>query len=375
MFLLFTPSRSREGGCRIVPRRALRICQPRMWLHANASAVAHATTEILSRLVSAVAKRSSTREDRHGTAPYRRAANLRTGTARSRLLLAATLAFGVTLLTTTVVFAGDGPHGFWYGTDSNAPTATGGSVIYGEPYNSGTYGGYFGEVDTYTDQHRCSSGRAVNWTDVNDANANHQADASSQNPDTMGTALYYYMGGPGADPSYNGSTTEAYNWGKSQAVNAWSRWQHQGPALGTPLIFMDIEQQYHDGWNDVTRGNCQKTIYSYGIPTAVDRATVNGFWDYIYYSTPAYPGVYSDASMWNYTFGSNGNIPNTYEWTFEGDTSSSNGVYAWCYYGTCAQWFGGSGRPVAWQWSIDTTNGYRGDFDQIDMCTWNGSSC
>jgi hypothetical protein len=72
--------------------------------------------------------------------------------------------------------------------------------------------------------------------------------------------------------------------------------------------------------------------------------------------------------------GGNSLIPNTYEWTYTGDTSSlSHTPDGWCLKdtSTCAQFFGGQNQSsryaLMWQWSGGggTFNGY-GDFDQID---------
>jgi hypothetical protein len=86
--------------------------------------------------------------------------------------------------------------------------------------------------------------------------------------------------------------------------------------------------------------------------------------------------VYSSPGIWASIFGtgSAASIPNTYEWTYVGDTSSlAHHPSGWCLSGTrtCAQFFGGvtsaSKYAVMWQWSGGggTFNGV-GDFDQID---------
>lgn len=260
--------------------------------------------------------------------------------------------------------------GYWSATDSNAPSAgrPASSPIYVEPTDTSLYGGYVAEVDTYFDDLGCATYRAVNSTNVADANANWATNSA-----TMGTALYYYSGGPGADPSYNGTTSEAYAWGQRQGQWAVNRYSSQGPSYRTGLIFLDIDRTYGDGWNDVTKGNCSYTIYSYGIDPAVDRATFNGFWDYVYYNTGQFfPGVYSSQGLWNFTFGtgSNGSIPNTYEWTYENQTMSTAVPSSWCYGNTCAAFFGGTSKAIAWQWAIGSTDGNVGDFDQIYMCSW-----
>ena len=70
-------------------------------------------------------------------------------------------------------------------------------------------------------------------------------------------------------------------------------------------------------------------------------------------------GVYSSAGVWTSIFGtgSAASIPNTYEWTYEPETTNfSNAPTGWCLKsGGCAQFFGGqtnsSRFALMWQWS------------------------
>jgi hypothetical protein len=73
-------------------------------------------------------------------------------------------------------------------------------------------------------------------------------------------------------------------------------------------------------------------------------------------------GVYSSPSVWTSIFGTGTGslIPDTYEWTYEPETTSYSGAYPydWCLdhaAGPCVQFFGGqsSSSPYAlmWQWS------------------------
>ena len=73
-------------------------------------------------------------------------------------------------------------------------------------------------------------------------------------------------------------------------------------------------------------------------------------------------------------------IPNTYEWTYEPETTNYTGGYpsGWCLNhgsGPCAQFFGGqtssSSHALSWQWSggggaTNGIGGFNGDLDQID---------
>jgi len=233
------------------------------------------------------------------------------------------------------------------------------------------FGGYVAEDWTFTDQLGCTSGRAINSTDVFDANWNNQYLDGTAYP--TGTALYYFMGGPGADPSYNASNpsaSEAYNWGVNQGYDVWWIWDHYGPTVKDPVVFMDIENPgngTYEGWDEEVN-SCGYRTGTTPIPSSIDRQTFNGFWNEIYNNTGFWPGVYSSPSYWNYTFGtgSYGSIPNTYQWTSESDSGSPTpGPYGWCQSGYgCASWFGGvSGSyQAAWQFAVASS----GDWDQFD---------
>ncbi len=294
---------------------------------------------------------------------------------RLGLLLACASACALAnLLAAARAAAIDSPAGFYYGTDSTGPTARGYSVPYREPVQGGgALGFYVGEATTWTDYSGCTSGRAWNERDFMASRANHLA---GRGP---GSGMYYYMGGPGVDPSYNGTTVEGFTWGYKQAVYAWYQWQiayrQSGPgSLPLRILWMDVEpgavgSGYTNGWNEIaTRCGRIKSTY---INPAVDRATVDGFWVYIRKHTQAYPGVYSSPAFWDYSFGAYGYIPHTYEWSYESDSGQVNPAPSgWCQFTDfCGVFFGGqrASSPTAlmWQWSIAG-----GDYDQIDTYRW-----
>ncbi len=99
------------------------------------------------------------------------------------------------------------------------------------------------------------------------------------------------------------------------------------------------------------------------------RATFNGCWDYIYNNIGFLPGAYSAPAFWTQTFESDGSIPDTYEWTYEGQAAIEPGPSGWCEGSVCAQFFGGqdlsSSHALLWQWSNSATNG-SGDYDLIN---------
>jgi hypothetical protein len=285
------------------------------------------------------------------------------------LILSATAALGAFLFVLPVS-AGDSPAGFWYGSDSSAPDAQGSSPPYTEPVTGGTYGGYAGEITTWSDLYCGTSGRAMNEPNVSKSYTNNL------NYGVPGTSLYYYMAGPGLDPSYNGTNSEAYAWGQRQAndvINQEIAWTGGYNTLVMPVIWMDIESNsitgLSNGWNEWSK-NCDQTAYQYGIPSSVDRNTFNGYFDTMT-SHGLAGGVYSAPAFWNSVFGtgSYGQIPNTWEWTYEGSAAqASPGPSGWCTGSICATFFGGqssgSSHAILWQWTINPS---QGDFDQMDQ--------
>ena len=275
----------------------------------------------------------------------------------------------------------DSPAGFWYGTDSSN-IAISGSVPYREPVIGGTYGGYIGMVGSWANWQKCSGDKVV-WsaTDSKAANADY-ADGRRG----IGTGVYWFMGGPGVDPHYNGTASEALAWGAAQAAQTLSDMAHLGGLPTYPVIFMDIElpgvapgysPATDNGWNSIYTSTCSGKVKTLHIPAAIDRAEVNGYAAYVTAHSAYYKvGIYSSPSTWTSIFstGASSVLTNTYEWTYTNDTSSlTHHPVGWCLSGTstCAQFFGGqtssSKYALMWQWSGGggTRNGV-GDFDQID---------
>jgi hypothetical protein len=271
---------------------------------------------------------------------------------------------------------GDGPAGFWYGTDS-ATVSVPGHAPYSMPIIGGTYGGYIGMTGNWANLAGCH--KIVVWSATNSAQANTNYLTYHKG---IGTGVYWFMGGPGVDPRYNGTTSEAYSWGEQQAARTLYDIGHVHVTY--PVVFMDVEipgnapnytPASDNGWNNVYTSACSGVIKHSGIPAAVDRADFNGFAAYLTTHSSYKAGVYSAPSVWASIFGTGtaSQIPNTYEWTYLPETSSlSNAPQGWCLKsGGCAQFFGGqtssSKYAVMWQWSGGggIRNGV-GDFDQID---------
>jgi len=198
----------------------------------------------------------------------------------------------------------------------------------------------------------------------------------------IGTGVYWYMGGPGVDPHYNGTTSEASAWGAAQAAKTLRAMG--GLNVKYKIVWLDIElpgipPATDNGWNNVYTSPCSGQVRSAGVAAAVDRAEVNGYEAYLTAHSSYVPGVYSSPLIWNDIFGtgSASDISGTYEWTYTDGTSRVNPApVKWCIPGTstCAGFFGGvkrrSAQAVMWQWSGGggISNGI-GDFDQIDTNT------
>ena len=242
--------------------------------------------------------------------------------------------------------AGDGPTGWWYGTDS-LPVTIGGSPPYQVPRTGGAYGGYIGMTGSWAYWLGCRGGFTT-WapTNVQQANTNYTDYGAG-----VGLGVYWFMGGPGVDPNYNGSTTEAYAWGQRQAARAVS--DANGQPVKYRVLFMDVElpgvaPASDNGWNDVYTSSCSGVVKASYIAAGVDRADFNGFFDYE--KAHGYtPGVYSEPGIWASIFGTGiySMIGNTDEWTYEPETTNfSQAPLGWCLRGTstCASFFGGVTR-------------------------------
>ena len=273
----------------------------------------------------------------------------------------------------------DQPAGFLYGTDS-WPIAVTGSAPYPEPVLGSPYGGYIGMTGNWAQWQHCGDHSA--WSPGNSSAANTNFNGFHVG---IGTGVYWFMGGPGVDPHYNGKSTEARAWGEAQAQRALS--DIAKIAVTYPVVFADVEipgdapgisPAPDNGWNSVYTSTCSGKVRIPFVPTALDHADFKGFTNYIAQHSKFTAGVYSAPAIWASIFGTGRDAAvnsSTDEWTYIGDTSSlSPRPTAWCLRRTnnCARFFGGvtssDSNAVMWQWSGGggTSNGF-GDFDQIDV--------
>src|ERR1700733_5153297 len=176
---------------------------------------------------------------------------------------------------------GDGPPGFWYGTDS-LPVTVSGSAPYSEPRIGGAYGGYIGMTGNWAYWLGCSGAEHfLAWSATNSAQADTNYTTYGRG---IGTGVYWFMGGPGVDPSYNGTAAEASAWGARQAVRTLA--DVAGEHVTYPVIWADIEipgisPAPDNGWNTVYTSPCSGKVKVSSVSAALDRADFDGFANYV----------------------------------------------------------------------------------------------
>jgi hypothetical protein len=277
-----------------------------------------------------------------------------------------------------------GAHRFYYGTDSSAPDACG-KGPYTEPVGAcragtaGPYGEYIGEVGSFQYWESCTTS-GLNWVQSNYDMAN---DNVVDYGTGLGAAAYWFAAGPGRDPHYNGTTSEAAIWGQKQAKRVIS--DISDDFFDFRYIFIDIENNGsppdENGWNTVWNGPCGNKVKSEYVAANLDYATYLGFADYIDDHSPYLAGVYSAGGQsygsWSGIFGSEP-VGNAAEWTFTNQQSVLSFPSGFADSAVNAAWFGGA--PAAcdlmWQWSggNGVLNGY-GDFDQAAAANDENPSC
>jgi len=267
--------------------------------------------------------------------------------------------------------------GFIYGSDSQSVPIGSGKPL-PMTHLSGSYGGYMGMAGNWARQEGCSTGNFLAYSPQNGAQAN--ANYLDYHVG-VGEGVYWYMGGPGVDPHYNGKTSEAESWGTTQAewtLAAMKKVHVTYPVVWADIEFPEIAPAHDNGWTDVYTSPCSGVVKgSFSTSSDLARDEFNAFADYITSHSSYKVGVYTDAPTWTDIMGTGTNslIPNTYEWTYETETANlSQMPSGWCLTGLkghCGVWFGGqvSGSKYAlmWQWSGGggVRNAY-GDYDEID---------
>jgi hypothetical protein len=279
---------------------------------------------------------------------------------------------------------GSDSPGFFYGTDSSAPDGCG-TGPYTEPVKGdcsstdGPYGEYIGEMGSYENWQGCTTS-GLAWVQGNYNMAN---DNIVEYGVGIGAAGYWFAAGPGRDPHYNGTTSEAMTWGEEQAQQAIS--EASGLFFNFRYIFMDIENNGTPpdefGWNTVWNGPCGNNVQAEYVAPNVDYATFQGFADYINDNSPYSAGVYSAGGTsygtWTGIFG-NDSIAGTAEWTFTSEQSQLSFPAGFTASGASPSWFANAPRAchLVWQWSggDGVLNNY-GDFDQVNAANNINPSC
>src|SRR5271165_206360 len=166
------------------------------------------------------------------------------------------------------------PTGFWSGSDS-WPVPVSGSAPYRATGIGGAYGGYVGMAGSWSYWLGCHGGFLA-WSSANSAQADTNYTKYGQG---IGTAVYWFMGGPGVDPGYNGTAAEAAAWGARQAARTLANMAKEHVTY--PVVFMDIElpgvaPAFDNGWADVYTSPCSGQVRQHGMPVALDRADLTG---------------------------------------------------------------------------------------------------
>src|SRR5580693_4389910 len=213
-----------------------------------------------------------------------------------------TVAAGMSVALAVAAQAGDSPAGFHFGTDS-WPVSIPGKAPYTVPVTGGTYGGYIGMAGNWARVEGCKTGNFLAWSSTNSAQANTNY---TKYHDGIGTGVYWYMGGPGVDPHWNGTQSEASAWGAAQAADALAAMKKL--TITYPVVWADIETPgiepaLDNGWNSVYSSPCSERVVQGSVPAAVDRADFNGFADYITAHSKYKVGVYSSNPVWTSIFG------------------------------------------------------------------------
>ncbi len=305
----------------------------------------------------------------------------RAGRWRTALAGAVALVACVTLATPGQANAtstgGDSPAGFYFATDSTGvPVATRGLAT--TPAVGGGYGGYTGMAGDWARSAGCGS-YPLAWSAADAAAANRDATTYHTG---VGAGAYWFMGGPGVDPHYNGTAAEAAAWGRQAG---WALSAIRPLTLDQPVLWMDVELPgstvfdpvTDNGWTKVYRSACDAQPSGARVTPALARAEIYGFAYALEARSGLAAGVYSDPAFWAAIFGTGpaARLSGIYEWTANDQTAAlTRPPSGWCRPGlqACARFFGGvtasSRFAVAWQWSggEGTANGI-GDFDTVEQ--------
>ncbi len=328
------------------------------------------------------------------------------------IVIALMVASAVLLTSCAPIESGPPTSNAYMGSDGNGPTPTYSSPYYYESgFGANIYGSYLGEVNYWINAGTAAG--VMNCSPVHlaqDITAAKDAAANFNNGLGIGNGWFYFMGGVGADPSFNESTYStgaATDWGMEQA--SWATGAISGSvSLGWPVptqrvLYVDMENS-SSGWRGYTTcGNEPSTTLAWHPQWNWD--DLLGFAD----ALASFPmtlggqtynfkmGVYASPGFWPQVFNCSNNCVSggpgdmssagLYEWTAAwsanlnpgpvvGSSSCSTG---WCIGSFSAQFFGNvyptPSSPFAdgaamWQWcssnsssSTATCSSGSSDFD------------
>ena len=110
------------------------------------------------------------------------------------------------------------------------------------PFLGGAYGGYIGMTGNWAYWQGCSGQEHfIAYSSANAAQAHTNFVTYHKG---IGRGAYWFMGGPGVDPHWNGTAAEAYKWGAQQAARALIDIAN-GRGIDYPVVWMDIETTRH----------------------------------------------------------------------------------------------------------------------------------
>lgn len=226
----------------------------------------------------------------------------------------------------------------FYGSDSN--TVVGCVNSLGNNVGLDFYIGELG-FGTTGNESPCGGGAAFNTQAA-------QTVAAKGNP--VPVWGYWFLMGPKADPNYQGTTTQAYNWGISQGKAAAQAWEGNLNVFGY-TIFADVETYVPSGCSAPANMGwlTGQTSTDYSLNQEVWKGYRAGL---SAISTQFIPGVYSSPYLWS-TLMNNFSLSGGPVWTSESDLTSDACPTSM----SGAQSFGG-GTLYFWQFSISS-----GDFD------------
>lgn len=209
---------------------------------------------------------------------------------------------------------------------------------------------------------------ALNYSAIADANADEPWPGwGVQIP---GVHWYYFGGGAGADPAYNGTSSEAISWGYSQAAAAFTAINnlygagHGSATTHRNMVFFDVESD--PSWQ--VQVNCNKVTIGPAVSSSLDIDVVYGFYDWMLLAQHngynLQPGVYSSPGWWNPIMSPYQSIPTFYAWTSETDSGAvSPSPVGWTQGSYSASWFGSVQSNYQLGWQFDSGSN---DYDQFD---------